>query len=81
MCNDYYPEHEDDMRQTLGENLRLDVPWQPDVVIAHKIILCDRCKALRNLAPTHNDINCEMCTRKTYNWVRRPQNRQGEFDG
>ncbi len=81
MCNDYYPEYEESMRQTQGEALELDIPWQPDVVIAHKIILCDQCKMLRNLTPNYNNSSCVYCTKKTYNWARKPENRQGELDG
>lgn len=81
MCNDYYPELEENMQQSQGENLKLDVPWQPDVVIAHKFVLCDQCKALRKITPNFNNPRCVYCTRKTYNWARKPEFRQGDIDG
>jgi hypothetical protein len=68
------------MRQTLGEELTLDIPWQPDAVIAYKFILCDHCKYRRTISVNYHNKCCENCVKKTYNWSRSPALRQGELD-
>ncbi len=63
-----------------GEELKLDIPWQPDAVIAYKYILCEQCKAKRILSPDFNNAQCKHCHRKTYNWARSHIKRQGKLD-